>query len=257
MPNFQRNHDVRGLFVKEFVPMRACRERPILMIHGGGHGWWAYEEWLPLFAAWGWPSYALSLRNHTDSYSMPDQEFLKLTLNEYVADVVEVLNRLNKRSILIGHSMGGIIAQKVAETAQLSALVLVAPVGPGQLGHMRAPFPTDSPIMPDAETVRRQWFYNVADERFEAIYARLVPESPSVINEYSTGHILVDRSKIQCPILVVAGQHDQSAVHSPQAVADFYQAPCWIVPNCGHDLMLEPAAAEAASGIRKWLDSIL
>ena len=36
MPNFQRNLDVRGLFVKEFVPMRACRERPILMIHGGG-----------------------------------------------------------------------------------------------------------------------------------------------------------------------------------------------------------------------------
>lgn len=188
---------------------------------------------------------------------MSDQEFLKLTVADYVADVLEVLKWLGKRPILIGHSMGGIIAQKVAERAQVSALVLVGPVGPGQLGRMRDPLPTDRPILHDPETARRLWFYNVDDERFKAIYARLVRESPSVLNEYGSEETLVDRSKVQCPILVLAGQHDRSGVHSPEAVADFYQAPCWILPNCGHDLMLEPVAAEIALRIRTWLDSVL
>lgn len=257
MTNCSRDHIVNGLFVREFPAPDESGADPILMIHGGYHGWWAFEEWLPLFASWGWPSYALSVRNHKDSYSMTDREFLKLTLADYVADVLEVLKWLGKRPILFGHSMGGVIAQKVAEKTPLAALVLVGPVGPGQLGPMRDRLPTGRPILHDPETARRLWFHNVDDERFKAIYARLVGESPSVLNEYGREQTFVDRDKIHCPILVLAGQHDLSGVHSPKAVAEFYQAPCWILPDCGHDLMLEPVAAEVALRIRTWLDSVL
>jgi pimeloyl-ACP methyl ester carboxylesterase len=253
MIDCSRDHILNGLFVKEFLAAGEGRANPILMIHGGFHGWWAFEEWLPLFAAWGWPSYALSLRNHTDSYSTPDQEFLKLTLADYVADALEVLKWLDKPPILIGHSMGGVIAQKIAEEERLAALVLLAPVGPGQLGPIRGPLPTDRRVVRDPVTVRRQWFYDIDDERLKAIYARLVEESPSALNEYGSKPAFVDRSKIHCPILVLAGEYDRSGVHSPEAVADFYHAPCWIVPNCGHDLMLEPVAAEVASKIKTWL----
>ena len=257
MTDYSRDHIVKGLFVKEFPAPDESRKGPILMIHGGYHGWWAFEDWLPLFADWGWPSYAVSLRNHKDSYSISDQEFLKLTLADYVEDVLAVLKWLEQRPILIGHSMGGIIAQQVAEKERLAALVLVGPVGPGQLGPFRDPLPTDKPIVRDHDTARRLWFYDVDDERFNAIHARLVGESPSALNEFGSERTFVDRSKIDCPILVLAGQHDLSGVHSAEAVADFYHAPCWILPNCGHDLMLEPVAADVASRIRTWLDSAL
>jgi pimeloyl-ACP methyl ester carboxylesterase len=254
----ERDHLVRGLFVKEFGPEGSENlDVPILMVPGGSHGWWAFEVWLPFFASAGWQSFSLSLRNHTGSYSLPDQEFVHLTLDEYVDDVSTVLKWLEKPAVLIGHSMGGIITQKVAEKMELKAMVLVASVGPGQLGAIRDPLPVDKPIMLDPDTVRRIWFHKIDDECFNSIYSRLTPESPEVINEYSTGRIKVDREAINCPILVIRGACDHTVVHRAEPLADFYSAPYQIEPDCGHDLMLEPPALDVAQKINQWLLSVV
>jgi len=76
----------------------------------------------------------MSLRNHTGSYSVPEEKYLKLTVGDYAEDVLKVLNWIDRPAILIGHSMGGITVQKVAEQKNLRALILLASVGPGQLG---------------------------------------------------------------------------------------------------------------------------
>jgi len=153
--------------------------------------------------------------------------------------------------------MGGIIVQKVAEKTTLKAMVLVASVGPGQLGPIRDPVPTDKPIMLDPATVRMVWFHRIDDEHFKRIYSRLTPESPGVMNEYSTGRVRVDRQAINCPILVIRGACDRTVVHAAEALADFYSAPYLIEPDCGHDLMLEPSALDVARKINQWLLSIV
>ena len=252
----QRYHMVHGLYVGEAKTQQAS-PGSLVMIPGSCHGWWAYEEWLPFFAERGWKSYALSLRNHTGSYPVPDDEYIRLSVQDYVNDVSRVLEWIGAPVVLLGHSMGGIVAQKVAELFDLKALVLVGPVGPGQLGTMNEPVPEDQPIMPDAEAVRRLWFHEITDERFAKIYGRLVPESPSVINEYRGCKVRVDRGKIRCPILVIEGQCDHSGVHDPESVARFYDATCIVVPSAGHDLMLEPVAAGAAERIHEWLLGVI
>ncbi len=249
----QRHHTVHGLFVSEAAPKTPKYPTPLVMIPGSSHGWWAYEEWLPFFAERGWMSYALSLRNHTGSYAVPEEEYLQLRVHDYVTDVLQGLDWVRTPVALMGHSMGGIVAQKVAELVDLKALILVAPVGPGQLGPMNTPVPPDRPLMPDAATARRNWFHNISDERFAAIYERLSPESPSVLNEYRTGKIPVNRSKIHCPIMVIDGEFDHSGVRDPRAVARFYDATYFLALDARHDLMLEPVAAEVAETIEKWL----
>ncbi|MEW6350068.1 MAG: alpha/beta hydrolase family protein [Thermodesulfobacteriota bacterium] len=251
----QHDHIIRGLFVKEYVPGESSRRTPLLMVHGGCHGWWAYEKWLPCFAEAGWRSLALSLRNHTGSYRLPPGDFLTLRVEDYVEDVLHVIAWIGTAPVLLGHSMGGIIVQKVAEKVPLAALVLVEPVGPGQLGAIRPPFRTDVPVHLDSATVRRSWFHDIDDDTFRGIYDRLVPESPSVINEYSGGEVLVDPGKIECPILVVGARFGASVLHRTDKIAGFFSADWFIVPDCGHDLMLEPAAPIAASQVDTWLKS--
>ena len=215
IPYKETNNTVDGLFVKEISRIEpTCLKTPILMVHGACHGWWTYHKWLQFFAAAGWKSYSMSLRNHTASYSIPEERYLKLAVDDYAEDVLKVLTWFDRPAILIGHSMGGITVQKAAEQANLQALILLASVGPGQLGAIRDPLPTDQTFMYSPEQARKMWFYKIDDQSFNAFYEQLVPESVSVINHYSSGNVKTDRSKIRCPIFVIGAEHDQTVVHN-------------------------------------------
>ncbi len=167
VPVHEEHHRVDGLFVKEAGPVETTRlVSPILMVHGACHGWWAYRKWMPFFAAAGWCSYAMSLRNHAGSIAVPDDTFLRLTVDSYVTDVLTVLGWIGKPAILVGHSMGGIVVQKAAETTNPAAMVLLASVGPGQLGKIRDPLPVDQSFMFTAAQARQIWFHKIDDDEF-------------------------------------------------------------------------------------------
>ena len=188
---------------------------------------------------------------------MPDEKYLKLAVDDYAEDVLKVLTWIDQPTILIGHSMGGITVQKAAEQANLRALILLASVGPGQLGAIRDPLPPDKTFMFSPEQARKIWFYKIDDQSFNAIYQQLVPESVSVMNHYSTGDVRIDRSKIRCPIFVIGAEHDQTVVHNFQSIAEFYNGDRLFVPDAGHDFMLEPAAIDVAIRLNHWLLSVL
>lgn len=254
----ETDYAVEGLFVKKISRIEpTCLKTPILMVHGACHGWWAYHKWLPFYAAAGWNAYAMSLRNHTGSDSVPEEQYLNLAVDDYAADVLKVLNWIDQPAILIGHSMGGITVQKAAEQKNLRALVLLASVGPGQLGAIRDPLPPDKAFMFSPEQARKIWFYKIDNQSFNAIYKQLVPESVSVINNYSAGEVRIDPSKIRCPVLVIGAEHDKTVVHNFQSITNFYNGDRLLVPDAGHDFMLEPAAIDVAIRINHWLLSVL
>jgi pimeloyl-ACP methyl ester carboxylesterase len=254
----ETDNTVDGLFVKEVSRIEpTCLKTPILMVHGACHGWWAYHKWLPFFAAAGWRVYSMSLRNHTGSYSVPEDRYLKLAVDDYAEDVLKVLTWIDQPAILMGHSMGGITVQKAAELADLRALILLATVGPGQLGAIRDPLPADSTFLFSPEQAREIWFHKIDDPSFDVIYQQLVPESVSVMNHYSGGEVRINRSKIRCPILAVGAEHDRTVVHNFQLIAEFYSCDRLFVPEAGHDFMLEPAAIDVAIRINHWLLSVL
>jgi len=87
---------------------------PLLFIHGAYAAAWCWDEhFLPFFAERGYAAHALSLSGHGAS---PGRERLdSFGIDHYVRDVVEVAAQLPAPPVLIGHSMGGMVAQKYLE----------------------------------------------------------------------------------------------------------------------------------------------
>ena len=110
---------------------------PLVFLHGSFCGAWIWaEHFLPHFAAAGWQCLAVSLRGHGGS----DGDLDQAGVVDYVADVAEATSGLKQAPILIGHSLGGMVAQHFACRHPCAGMALLGSVGPGglgaSLGHM-------------------------------------------------------------------------------------------------------------------------
>ena len=105
----------------------------ILFVHGVCHNATCWHNYLDYFSAAGFDAYALSLRGHGNS---DGREFLdQWGLSDYVTDVVKIALSFDEKPIIVGHSMGGAIVQKILgeEKSILRAAVLLAPAVKGGL----------------------------------------------------------------------------------------------------------------------------
>ena len=107
-------------------PDGGARRHPLLFVHGAWHGAWCWERLMPWFARRGWECHALDLRGHGDT---PNDRSLRLTrIKHYVEDLGAAVDSLQEDPILVGHSMGGLVAQRYLEGRHLPGCVLLAPV---------------------------------------------------------------------------------------------------------------------------------
>jgi pimeloyl-ACP methyl ester carboxylesterase len=82
---------------------------PIVMLHGGA---WCWQEYLSLIPdlAQHWHVYALDLRGNGRSGWVPNG----YSLQDFTADNAGFLQQLNAPAVLVGHSIGGIVALMLA-----------------------------------------------------------------------------------------------------------------------------------------------
>ncbi|MBI2242165.1 MAG: alpha/beta fold hydrolase [Magnetospirillum gryphiswaldense] len=117
-----------------------AKRPPLLFVHGSYSAAWIWtKDFMPYFAAAGWDCHALSLRGHGGS----DGTVEWASLADYVADVAWAVDQLDTPPVLIGHSMGGLVAQHVVAAGHAAAgMVLLASTPPSGLGssslHMMA-----------------------------------------------------------------------------------------------------------------------
>ncbi len=238
---------------------------PILFIHGLLAGAWIWERYLPFFAARGHPCHAINLRGRDGSRPVPD--IGRVSLADFVEDGVDAARAIGS-PIVIGHSMGGLIAQKVAEEGAARALVLIASAPPRGISLA-------SPLL-----VRKQLKFAVTMLRSRPISAtrgdsdalifthipvagralvqsRFVPDSGRAARELSVGGASVDAQRVRCPVLVVTGREDRFVVpRVARRLAAKYRATFIEVPEHAHMLPLEPGWDETAADIARWLHDV-
>ncbi len=257
------SYRVDGLHVVRSGPPAgtALAGPPLLLVHGASHGAWCWELWQEKLPGLGWESHALSLRNHPDSEPVEEETFrTRLGIADYVDDVAAVAGQLAAPSVVVGHSMGGMVAQSFVarqlESGQpVAGLVLLASAAPGQLGApLDTPFPTDSPFRFDRETTAQRYFHSTPPDRLERALDRLVPESTSVINEIlAPPGVSIPAPAITCPVLSVTGGFDGTAVPKDAALAEYYGGDHIHDAENGHDLMLEAGWEPLLEQILGWV----
>ena len=100
--------------------------RPLLLVHGFTGAKEDFSEWLEPLAARGWHAVAPDLRGHGASAQPAADDAYTFTL--FAEDVVGLADAMGWDSFcLLGHSMGGMVAQVVATTwpSRVRALVLM------------------------------------------------------------------------------------------------------------------------------------
>lgn len=238
---------------------------PILFVHGMFGGAWMFERWQPLFAELGWGSHAIDLRGH--GASRPVRDIGRVSVRDHVADALAVARAMG-RPIVVGHSMGGLIAQKLAEADAVSAAVLVCAAPPrgisvlspslaSKMLHYLGPLLFSQPIEPSFRDAEDLMLNAMPPAERAAVYARLVRESGRAGREMALGTLPVDASRVRVPVLVLRAEDDRFvAPRVGRQLADRYGAPLRSYAGHGHYLIGEPGWERAAADVAAWLDGL-
>lgn len=101
------------------------------MIHGMWGGPWHWANYRDVFESAGYRCVAVTLPYHdADPHDIPDPELGTASLLDYVEAIEREIGHVDEKPILMGHSMGGLLAQMLAARGRAKALVLLAPAAP-------------------------------------------------------------------------------------------------------------------------------
>lgn len=110
------------------VTQASGERKAIILLPGYSDSWRSFEEMLARMPIreYPFPVYALDLRGHGQSSRAPDQVY---THRSFADDIEAFMHALNiEKAVIVGHSMGGLIAHMfaVAHPDRVEALVLMA-----------------------------------------------------------------------------------------------------------------------------------
>ncbi|WGM40853.1 RNA pyrophosphohydrolase [Caulobacter sp. NIBR1757] len=254
----------------------------ILMIHGIGCTGQAWDRLAPAFRALGWRVETPTLFPDKRTVGKPPADLPSLRLKDYVEAMEAEARRLEAETgqppVLIGHSMGGLIAQKLAERGLGRAAVLITPASPADArsGSALAQAITFGNILFSGKPETKphkiwptgfKWgvLNRVPAARHAEIYATAVHDSGGVYNDLAYpdkdehGMAIIDESKVTVPVLTIGAAKDRATpIADVRRVGAKYGrvgGDYLEYPNNAHWIIDEPGTDQVIADIAAWLTS--
>jgi len=233
----------------------------IVLVHGAWHGGWCWSKVAGHLEGEGFSVVSVDLPGHETPGS--SRRFWN-TLSSYVEHVGAVVDDIAGDVVLVGHSMGGLITQRVLEKRSVARGVLVASVPrrgvsgavlrmlrsePKQLLESVGSFSL-WPMVSDDERVRHNFFAPGADE------AEVVAAGKLLQNESYVAFLQMilggsKPSRVSSPVSVIAAEHDTIFTLDEQRdLAAAYGAELKVI-DAGHDIMLDQRWQELGDEIAR------
>jgi pimeloyl-ACP methyl ester carboxylesterase len=251
----------------------ASRKAPVVMIHGAFCGPWSLDGLKRKFKEAGYAVTTPCLRFHDQK---PPPAALGTTgLRDYATDLEEEIRALGVAPILVGHSMGGLLAQQLAVRTEIRALVLLAPsapwgtppttlfeIGAAQAMHLNPGY-WNKVLEPNRDVALAHSLDKLPKHMRDEVFDRLVPESGRATFEilnwgldlnHASG---VEAEKINAPLLFLTGSEDR--INPPSTVARIAalygaRATNEVMQGMGHWLIGEPGWEKLADRALAWLE---
>lgn len=217
----------------------------IIFIHGAGGGAWEYDLWQPHFGAAGHRVIAQDL--------VPAPGGLAATtFADYLAQVRSWAPP-QARLMLVGASMGGILALKAAETLKPAALVLINSVPPAGIDAAR-PSKSYPPIIEWSKgslASTREALFDSDETIIQWAWPRWRDESGAVLTQIAGG---IPVQAPTCPTLVVLSENDTDIPYQTGlALAQWARADVLLYRGMSHvGPLLSRRAAEVARTVLAW-----
>ena len=243
---------------------------PIVMVHGAFCGGWVFDAFSTPFREAGHRVIAPDLPGHeARERAVP---VAGLSMRDYARAVAGLAVALEAPPVLIGHSLGGLVALLAAARAPTAGVILLAPSAPwGVAGatmeeavsalslYALGPY-WALPIAPDYSTFRRFCLDRLERAERRALFARLTRESGRAIFEtlnWWLDPFMTTRAqpeRIGAPILIISGARD--AIHPTATARDTARklgARLEVMPQMSHWLIGEPGWEAVADRCLAWL----
>lgn len=255
---------------------------PLLFIHGSAHAAWCWaEHFLPWFAGRGWASHAVSLRGRGGSGPPPPGARAGGTLASHAADVAAVIAAAGLGPpVVVGHSFGGLVAQRLAAgpppgATALAGLVLAASVPPSGNGPMVKRIAAERGLWAsavltadfifktyrkDSAAARRLFFSDALPEaevvRLMGLLAAQDGATPVIDVRAIGAELPVARPSPALPALVLGGGADKivDAGGLAESAAAVGAGDPVVLEGVAHDLMLDVGWEGAAAAMEGWLE---
>jgi len=262
----------RRIHVIHRGPVSPSQRPPLLFVHGGYVDARCWDlNLLPYFADHGYDCYAVDLSGHGHSEGRPVLD--RLSLDDYLADVLGVVKGLREPPVLIGHSMGAVLAERVLERSRARAGVLMSPVPVnGTLESATRLFVSHPSFLVAVAEISRGILDSRGLNALREVYftprtplqrllefARLVqPESLRAVADLAFLAWQWPSPTPDLPVFVIGGEHDRVFPPSMIArVARRWHGELHIVPAAGHAMIVDDEWQACAAPVLGWLEKVV
>jgi pimeloyl-ACP methyl ester carboxylesterase len=241
------------------------KETPVLFIHGAFADHHGFQAMCMQFSDAGYNSYAVSRRGRLNQ---SPKNAKNLVFTDYLQDTISIIQEIKPTPILIGHSLGGLLAMKAVEIIKdIPALVLINTAPPAMLTAQPIALPhffpllpkifTGMPFKPSISAFKTLALQMLNQPDKERIANSLVPESGKVYRQMMLGQISLSKDYKKIPTLVIGSSQDRiiskglnkKTVKKLDANYKEYN-------KHGHWIIEEEGIEQVTKDILNWLDNI-
>jgi pimeloyl-ACP methyl ester carboxylesterase len=257
---------------------------PVIFIHGLWLHSSSWQPWIDHFTAAGFDATAPGWPGDKDSVEETRENpagLAGLTIEAVTAHYAELISKFEVKPIVIGHSFGGLIAQKLLASGHARAVVAIDPAGikgvkPLPLSQLRSAWPVLSNPGNSKKAISltaRQFRYGFGNalpqHESDGLFEKFAIPAPgkflfqaasanlSATSEAAVDTTITDRG----PLLFIAGGLDHNAPEVVvRAAAELYagstaRTDLEVFPDRGHSLVIDSGWEDIATASVRWIES--